>query len=306
MNNVDPALRSNYSLRRNKMGKSIQKKWFGKATVPGSQIVVSGVKFADGTTATNDFIIKQTGSNAYVVQDAAQTHAPETVFMVNATNVGGLNPGECFILATPFGGSARPCKKISQYRLSLYEADGTIGSYSWSTVLASAPGQADLITGPGVSGAVLTLAINTAGFGYFTAPAVTLTGGGNGGSAHTTVSNGAVATIVIDSAGTGYSGVTIDAPTAAVTATAHGTATAGVVDTTVTVDVGGGYYAVAPAVTVVGGDGTATAHAVISGGHVTSIVMDTRGTTGYVTPVAFTIAAPPASVQATATGTFSV
>lgn len=129
------------------MGKSIQKKWFGPASKAGNQIVVNGVKFADGATATNAYIIKQTGSNAYVVQDAAKTHAPEIVFMVNATAVGALQPGQCFITATPFGGSARPCKKIAQYRVDVFAADGTVDSYSWSTQPANAAGQADLNLG---------------------------------------------------------------------------------------------------------------------------------------------------------------
>ena len=126
------------------MGRPIQKKWFGLASGAGNQIVVDGVKFADGTTATNAYIIKQTGSNAYIVQDTAMTHAPEIVFMVNATAVGDLLPGQCFITATPFGGSALPCKKIAQFRVDVFAADGTVDSYSWSTIPAVAPGQADL------------------------------------------------------------------------------------------------------------------------------------------------------------------
>ena len=234
------------------MGRPIQKKWFGPATTPGAQIVVSGVKFADGTTATGDFIIKQTGSNAYVVQDSALTHAAEIVFMVNATGVGGLNPGECYILATPFGGSARPCAKIAQYRLDLYEADGSIVSYSWSTIPAAALGEADLITGSGGVGALLTLAPNVAGSGYFTAPAVTLTGGGSGGAAHTTIAgvDGHVATAVIDSAGMGYSGVSLTAPPASVTAVLARTLTNGALGLTVSNAALNGYYNAVPVVTI--------------------------------------------------------
>jgi hypothetical protein len=127
-----------------KMGRPIQKKWFGLSAGAGNQIVVDGVKFADGTTATNAYIIKQTGSNAYVVQDTAKTHAPEIVFMVNAAAVGTLLPGQCFITATPFGGSALPCKKIAQFRVDVFAPDGTPDSYSWSTQPAVAAGQADL------------------------------------------------------------------------------------------------------------------------------------------------------------------
>jgi hypothetical protein len=126
------------------MGKPIQKKWFGLAAGAGNQIVVNGVRFADNSTATNAYIVKQTGSNAYVVQDTAMAHAPEIVFMVNAAAVGGLLPGQCFITATPFGGAALACKKIAQFRCDLFEADGSVKSYSWSTQPAVAAGQADL------------------------------------------------------------------------------------------------------------------------------------------------------------------
>ena len=126
------------------MGRPIQKKWFGLSAGAGKQIVVNGVKFADGSTATDAYIIKQTGSNAYVVQDTAKTHAPEIVFMVNAAALGTLLPGQCFITATPFGGSALPCKKIAQFRVDVFATDGSPDSYSWSTQPATAGGQADL------------------------------------------------------------------------------------------------------------------------------------------------------------------
>jgi hypothetical protein len=126
------------------MGRPIQKKWFGQSTGAGNQIVVNGVKFADGTTATNAYIIKQTGANAYVVQDSAKAHKPEIVFMVNALSTGALKPGQCFITATPFGGSAKACEKIQQFRVSVYNADGSLSNYSWSTQPAASAGQADL------------------------------------------------------------------------------------------------------------------------------------------------------------------
>ena len=123
------------------MGRPIQKKWFGPAVLGGNQIVVDGVKWKDGTTATNAYIVSQTGSAAYMVSDGTKS---EIAFMVNATAVGTLKPGQCFITATPFGGVARPCKKIAQFRLDLYEADGSIKSYTWSTIPATKQGQADL------------------------------------------------------------------------------------------------------------------------------------------------------------------
>jgi hypothetical protein len=298
------------------MGRPIQKKWFGPATLPGSQIVVNGVRWADNSTSTGAYIVKQTGSAAYVVSNGVKT---EIVFMVNAASTAALLPGQCFINATPFGGSALPCYKIAQFRVDVFNIANTVpretgapvpdgtSSYSWSTQPAVAPGQADLITGSGAVGAILSITAGAAGFGYFTAPSVSFTGGGVGGAAHATVANGVVTGYVIDSAGSGYANgnMTIGTPPASVTATATGTATAGAVDALVTVSVPGGYYTAAPAVTVLGGNSDATAHAVVSGGHVTSIVIDVPGT-GYTTPVAFTIAAPAAAVQATASATISV
>lgn len=125
------------------MGRPIQKKWFGPAA-SGVKIIVNGAKWADGTTATNAYIVKQTGDTAYMVSNG--TTKTEILFLANATAVGGLAAGQCFILATPFGGAAVPCRKIQQFRLSTYEADGSTGNYIWSTQPANAAGQADLIT----------------------------------------------------------------------------------------------------------------------------------------------------------------
>ena len=122
------------------MGKPIKKKWFGPATLSGNQIVVNGVKWSDGSTDTDAYIVKQTGSTAYIVSNGTKS---EIVFMVNATSVGALQAGQCYILATPFGGTALPCAKIAQYRVDIYE-NGTVNSYSWSTIPANGPGQADL------------------------------------------------------------------------------------------------------------------------------------------------------------------
>lgn len=123
------------------MGRPIKKVWFGPSATTGNQIVVDGVRWADNTTSTNAYILKQTGSSAYIVSNGVKN---EIVFMVNASAVGGLLPGQCFITATPYGGSALPCKKIAQFRCDLYAADGTVDSYSWSTQPAVAVGQADL------------------------------------------------------------------------------------------------------------------------------------------------------------------
>lgn len=299
------------------MGRPIQKKWFGPSTGSGYQIVVNGVKFADGTTASDAYIVKQTGSSAYIVQDSAKTHAPEIVFMVNANSLSALMPGQCFITATPFGGSALPCAKIAQFRVDIYKVANTVprkvgdpavqgvDSYSWSTIPANAPGQADLITAASGAGVVLSVAVNNQGAGYFTVPAVSFTGGGTGATGTAVLTAGKVTSITVNAGGTGYTSgtMTVAAPPASVTATATATLTADAV-TSIAVNLGGGYYVTAPAVTI-SGDGTgATATAIVTNGVVTSISVDAGGS-GY-TAATVTVAAPPAAVGATATATVSV
>jgi hypothetical protein len=142
------------------MGRPIQKKWFGKPDAPGQQIIVTGAKFRDGVTATDAYIVSQTGSAAYMVQDVAQTHPAEILFMVNANSVDALLPGQCYINATPFGGTALPAETIAQYRISLYDIPNAVptttgapavtpvSNWKWSTIPAAAPGEVDLITEP--------------------------------------------------------------------------------------------------------------------------------------------------------------
>ncbi len=296
------------------MGRPIQKKWFGPATLPGSQIVVNGVRWADNTTATGAYIVKQTGSAAYVVSNGVKS---EIVFMVNAASVAALLPSQCFILATPFGGAALPCYKIAQFRVDIFDVANTVPretgapvpdhttSYSWSTVPAAAIGQADLITAASGAGVILSASVTLGGSGYFTAPSVSFTGGGSGATGSTSVTNGVVTAISVVTGGTGYTTgtLTIGAPPAPVTATATAALTADVV-TSATVTLGGGYYTSAPAVTI-NGDGTgATATATVVAGAVTAINI-TNGGSGY-TAATVSIAAPSAGTQATGTATVSV
>ncbi len=289
------------------MGRPIQKKWFGLATLAGNQIVVNGVKFADGTTATSAYIVKQVGSDSYIVQDSSLSHAAEIVFMVNATSTGALLPSQCFILATPFGGSPVPCAKINQFRVDLYEGT-TINSYSWSDIPAFAVGQADLISGSGAVGAILSVVVDIAGFGYSVAPSVTFTGGGVGATATASITNGAVTGVVVNTAGSGYTtgGVTIGTVPVAVTATATATQSGGIIQNSVVVTNGGHYYTVAPTVTITGAAGSGSvATATLTNGAVTSINVSNGGT-GYTNPIVVSIAAPSASVQSTAHATISV
>jgi hypothetical protein len=142
-----------YPFKENIMGRPIQKKWFGPSAGAGNQIVVNGVRWADNSTSTNAYIVSQTGSSAYVISNGTKS---EICFMVNANGLGALLPGQCYVTATPFGGSALPCQTISQYRVSLYTTPNSVAkavgnpaedpsqSYRWSQIPANAVGQADL------------------------------------------------------------------------------------------------------------------------------------------------------------------
>jgi hypothetical protein len=304
------------------MGRPIQKKWFGPVSGIGSQIIVTGARFSDDVTATNAYILSQTGSEAYMVQDTAKTHAPEILFMVNANAVAALLPGQCYINATPFGGTALPAETIAQYRISLYDvpnavatptgvpAVSSVSNYKWSTIPATKAGEADLVTESAGTGIVDTVAVTTppSGTGYFVAPTVTFPAAGTGATATATINaTGGVTGVTLVTAGSGYTAgaLTFSAPpaSAAATATATATQTAGAI-TAITLGSGGGFYTTAPTVTInpVGGGTGATATASISAGKVTGFTITAPGT-GYVTPTV-TVAAPPAAT--TAAGTFTV
>ena len=189
------------------MGRPITKKWFGLSPVtpgnppytpdtPPGVIQVNGIKFSDGTTfgptpvgTAAGYIVKQTGSSAYVVQDIGQTHAPEILFMVNATTLAALAPGQCFILTQPYQNTPLPCAKITQFRLSAYSIPNsttpvpnpvpvlwdTVNNYSWSTIPAVAYGETNLVVfgltntvAPAVTGSIIEPSVLTTTNGTWT------------------------------------------------------------------------------------------------------------------------------------------
>lgn len=103
-----------------------------------------------------------------------------------------------------------------------------------------------------LAGTLLTISPLVAGSGYFTAPSVTLTGGGVGGSASTTITgaDGHLATTTVVSGGAGYSGATLTAPPASVTAVLARTVTNGVLGLTVSNAGANGFYNAVPVITI--------------------------------------------------------
>jgi len=168
-----------------------------------------------------------------------------------------------------------------------------------------------ILTGGSVTGITIT----NSGSGYTTAPSLGFTGGTTTGGdvAPTAVGNASqftVSTVVKGANGT-YSvipsTVVIDAPPAAVQATATALIANGLV-TGFTVNNGGTGYTSPPTVNLSGGafvsPVTATFTATLSGDKVTSTPRGSAGA-GYTTPPTVTFSAPPASVQATATASVS-
>jgi hypothetical protein len=162
---------------------------------------------------------------------------------------------------------------------------------------------------------VTGITISNSGSGYTTAPSLGFTGGTTTGGdvAPTAVGNASQFTVstVVKGANGAYSvipsTVVIDAPPAAVQATATALIANGLV-TGFTVNNGGTGYTSPPTVNLSGGafvsPVTATFTATLSGDKVTSTPRGSAGA-GYTTPPTVTFSAPPASVQATATASVS-
>ncbi len=164
-------------------------------------------------------------------------------------------------------------------------------------------------------GSVTSITITNPGSGYTTAPSLGFTGGTTTGGdvAPSAVGNATqftVSTVVKGANGT-YSvipsTVLIDAPPAAVQATATASIASGIV-TGFTVTNGGTGYTSPPTVNLSGGafvsPVTATFTATLSGDKVNGTPRGNAGA-GYITPPTVTFSAPPVSVQATATATVS-
>ncbi len=156
------------------------------------------------------------------------------------------------------------------------------------------------------SGGVASIAVQAGGTGY-TAPTVTISGGGGAGATATANLTGAVSNISLSSGGSGYT----SAPTVTLSggggtgATATATLTADAV-TAVTINNAGSGYTSAPTVTFTGGGGGSGAAATASiavAGQISSITVNGPGS-GYTSIPTVTIS-DAAGTGATATATLT-
>ena len=210
------------------MGRPIQKKFFGDPASVGSQLKITAK--LPGESVAEGFIVEQTGTRKYKVNIGGTIG---DVYLVNKSVAGNLEDGEAFILATPFGGSALPVYKITQYRVSVHDGAGGFKSYEWSADAATNADEADVIDDASVSfetatattslgtnvdvddDTIISITVDTTNAEYLQVPTVTITGDGTGATATATISGGVVTAITVDTAGSGYTTaptVTVQSP----------------------------------------------------------------------------------------------
>jgi hypothetical protein len=163
------------------------------------------------------------------------------------------------------------------------------------------------------TGTVTGIAINVAGSGYTSVPAVSLSApqdpNGVQATATARLSGGGVTGVTVSSGGSGYttgSTVTFSAPQVAggVAATAEVEVSGGVITSVVILTAGSGYTS-APTVTISGGSGFTAGTITISNSSITGFTITNAGT-GYSSAPEITIAAPPSGITATATANITV
>ena len=217
------------------------------------------------------------------------------------------------------GGSGSGATATATLGLTADSFSITSGTMSYSVAptvtITGGGGTGATATAVLTGGSVTGITITNSGSGYTTAPSLGFTGGTTTGGdvAPTAVGNATQFTVstVVKGANGSYtvipSTVVIDAPPAAVQATATASIANGLV-TGFTVTNGGTGYTSPPTVNLSGGafvqPSTATFTATLSGDKVTSTTRTNAGA-GYTTPPTVTFSAPPASVQATATASVS-
>lgn len=210
------------------MGRPIREQWFGTPDSAGYQLKITAK--IPGEAVAEGFITEQTGTRKYKVNVGGVIG---TVRLVNKLVGGDLVDGEAFVSATPFGGATHAVSKITQYRISVFDANGAFSTYEWSKDNATSIGQATLLNDDVVSNITatatattngdivdsITLDVDGGGGGYLAVPEVTISGGnGTGATATATIANGVVDSLTIDTAGTGYTEdptVTIESPESA-------------------------------------------------------------------------------------------
>lgn len=104
------------------------------------------VKFHNGNTTVDGYVVKQTGTTRFLVANA---NAASTTFTctlaTTTTTANALVAGTCTILATPYGATANTVEHVA--RISSRMVTTTEGNtYSWFLTTAPIPGSVKLGT----------------------------------------------------------------------------------------------------------------------------------------------------------------
>ena len=183
-------------------------------------------------------------------------------------------------------GSSDPSLSFQQLATTL-TVTGVVGTFTAGEVVADATG-ATVSSGSGAilgtpvvgAGGIQTIPVSSGGSGYLVPPTVTITGDGNGLATAVAVLTGdAVTSITVTAPGANYTSATA-ALSSGSGATADVTVGGGII-TGFTSLVGGSGYTSVPTVVISGDGAGATAHAVLTSGVVTSLVVDNPGTSTY-------------------------
>jgi hypothetical protein len=123
-------------LKENKMGRPLQKKFFGNPDGTGKQLVLSYVWLAGSTEAEEGFyVIRQVGTGRYQVTNG------DKVGVVKLTDALPTMAGEGVIIIKPYGAAqVEYARKIQNRSVTTFDGN----TYKWSSAAATEEGQADL------------------------------------------------------------------------------------------------------------------------------------------------------------------
>lgn len=278
------------------MARSLNKKFFGPTANAGSQIIAK-VKF-DGGAAVDGYIVKQVSARRFLfakVSDPTVTIKAKLVDLATPTVLGTAS-----VAVAVFGGSTKYAMKITAKKVSTF--DGNV--YIWSTMLADAVGEADIVPGTDMTpvtatahavlattGVVVSLIDppTNAGTLYAALETLTLTGGVTL-TVDTVDVGGEILTFTLTGGGTGRTVGQVLSVTGGSVAGINATFTVDAISAGIAsyvVDTGGAGYDVAPTVTVASGNAVPGVATLVNGS-VTVIALGTAGS-GYLTAPAVII-----------------
>lgn len=116
------------------MGRPLKKSFFGSPATAGAQVLLASARIAGQSAAAGYYIVRQVGTGRYQVTNGTLTG------VVRLVAAGTLQEGEAHCIVKPYGESNEYARVIHNRSVKTWSGK----SYSWSTVAATAAGQADI------------------------------------------------------------------------------------------------------------------------------------------------------------------